>query len=67
LDSRLAEAAIVCRGEGLGWRLQDDGFSDYFITHFFWADGVYIVSSSLEGAKQLFAHFSLSIQQARLQ
>jgi hypothetical protein len=36
------------------------------ITHFFWADDVYIVSSSLEGPKRMFEHFSSSIEQAGL-
>jgi hypothetical protein len=50
----------------LGWKLTDEGYSDEVITHFFWADDVYIVCSTLEGSKKMFEHFSSSIEQAGL-
>jgi ribonuclease HI len=66
LDARLAEAAQTCRHEGLGWKLVDEGYADEDITHFSWADDVYIVSNTMEGAKRMFEHFSTSIEQAGL-
>jgi hypothetical protein len=66
LDSRLAEAAKLCRDEGLGWKLVDERYADEVITHFLWADDVYVVSSSLEGSKRMLEHFSASIEQAGL-
>jgi hypothetical protein len=59
-------AAKICRDEGLGWKLIDEGYDDEVITQFFWADGVYIVCSTLEGSKRMFEHFSSSIEQAGL-
>ena len=67
LDSRLADAAKLCRDEGLGWKLVDEGYPDEVITHFFWADDVYIVCHTLEGSKRMFEHFSSSIELAGLE